>query len=162
MRNRYEIRGDIVIITLTRRGGKEPFEAIVSRRKLPKLLALDVRWYAMWHKESGTYRVVARLPGGGYVQLNRYVTDAPDDMFVLHKDGDTFNCTDDNLRITPYNLASVTRPGAGETVGVKYDANRSAWYFVGLMNGRCKRVDRYYSSETEAREALKKFHEVWL
>jgi hypothetical protein len=162
MRNRYEIRGDIVIITLTRRGGKEPFEAVVSRRRLPKLLALDVRWYAKWHQESGSYRVVARLHDGRIIQLNRFITDAPDDMYVLFADGDTFNHVDENLIVTPYNSALVTRPGSVGTVGVKYDENKSAWYFVGLMHGRCRRVERYYPSAAEAEEALQKFNEYWI
>jgi hypothetical protein len=80
MRNRYEIRGDVVIITLTRRGGKEPFEAVVSRRRLSKLLALDVRWYAKPDEWMG-YIVVAEVRYGERkrsIQLDRYLTDCPD------------------------------------------------------------------------------------
>lgn len=100
MRNAYKVIGDIAYIYLQDRK-----RAIVDAENLQKLLALPVRW-THYMRKNGKECVQCSLSLGRIdgvikyqvIQLHRYLVDAPEDICVIHKDGNGLNNRESNLR----------------------------------------------------------------
>jgi hypothetical protein len=153
LKNRYEIHGDELVITLL---GNPIKETVVSRRHLPKLMTLNVSWCKQWSESDNTYYVVAnvRKPDGRrtLITLHRFITECSDNQYVLHLDGDGLNNTDENLLVTDRNRTGA-KLKRDLDYGVGFDERRLMWYAVVEVGGQKKTVG-YFLSEKEANDAF--------
>ncbi len=94
MRNSFRIEGSLAFIELRRRN-KPSLEAIVDVADLPLLSHLDVRFRAVWSKDSGTFYVNTHT-NCPTTYLHRILMGHPDGV-VDHKDWNGLNCTRENL-----------------------------------------------------------------
>jgi hypothetical protein len=88
--------------------------------------------------------------------LHRFVTDCADYEFVIHRNEDTLDNTDENLLVTQYNGSGVTSQHNPGQPGVYYDDVMGKWYIVvEVRRGKTRRVERWYDSITEAEADFK-------
>lgn len=100
MRNRYEVREDITLIYLDRRGGSV-IEAYVDTTNLPALLAFPCKWCAAWRENVQDYYVTTQVKGRT-VYLHRWLMKTPKKKEVDHRNHETRDNRRENLRnVTP-------------------------------------------------------------
>lgn len=131
MKNRYEIRGEEIILFLDKRDGSV-METKVSLDKLPRLLSFTNKWGS--HLVQGKWYVKASKPGtiGGKVDLHRFITDAPKGTKVDHVNGDTLDNTNHNLNIVEdsengQNRHKLNDNNTSGQMGVWQDARNGRW-----------------------------------
>lgn len=113
MKNKYEIRGDEVIIFLNHKG--EVLETRISLNKLERAMEFTGAWCATWAKKSNSFYVRGNVYKGSQrtsVQLHTWLVPAPDGHTVDHFDNDTLNNTDENLRACTLAENCQNRKGA--------------------------------------------------
>lgn len=115
MKNKYEVRGDItaIFIDSPKYGRKE---TIISTSKLEMVKDFPNRWYVFFDKTVQSFYVQGSLPRKNGVKkailIHRFITNAPDGMKVDHRNHDTVDNTDDNLRIVTNAENLQNRKGA--------------------------------------------------
>jgi hypothetical protein len=92
--NRFEVRGDIVVIFLEQRDGSV-HECVISAHQLDAVLSLG-RWHVDFVEGKPYVRTIC---GDQTVLLHRFIKECPEGFDVDHKDDDGLNNIDDNLRI---------------------------------------------------------------
>ncbi len=101
MKNRYESQGEITVIYLDRRNGSS-IPAIVSSCRLPDLQEFPHKWVAAWRETTQSYYVLSRIRDKNdvwrTVYLHRFLNNPRKKEDVDHRDRDTLNNLDDNLR----------------------------------------------------------------
>jgi predicted DNA-binding WGR domain protein len=162
MKNQYVIDGDELVISIIHKG--ETLETRVSAHHLHKLNELPNTFYVT-KTVSGFYvKMDYRRRGLRYcVQLHRYITDAPDGMDVDHKDGNTLNNVDDNLRVVTrsansQNAKYTSNNNVSGIRGVYLDKKVNRWYGQVAANGKCHSTKRFSNKEdcAKAVEELRK------
>lgn len=102
VKNRYEIRGDILIIFLDRKDGTT-LETKVSARHLEKLKSLPYKFFPSWDTHIKSYYVIYHMNNSkgkdSIRSLHRLITNCPKGKVVDHWDKDTLNNLDSNLKI---------------------------------------------------------------
>lgn len=96
MRNKYNVVGDKVIIHLY-----NGMATAVNLKHLDRLIAFPGRWTLDRDYRTGTPYVKSQVTINGKTTttiLARFITQARKDQVVDHKDGDTLNNLDSNLR----------------------------------------------------------------
>lgn len=162
MRNTYEVRANYTVIFLQRKDGSQ-MEARISNSKLEKVLAIDGKFYPMWHKRKQTFYArcdlkisVSRVK---CTMLHRVIKEPGTGQHTTHLDGDGLNCVDSNLmNVAPFiktkdaiqQAIPAKRPTSG-TKGVTWHVATSRWASTVFYQG--KRYCLGYS-KTEA-EAVK-------
>lgn len=102
MKNEYEIHGDVTAIIINSpKYGRH--EALISTSKLERAKEFPYTWCVNWDKDTQSFYVqgsMTRVNGKrAGALLHRWITDAPKEMQVDHKNHNGLNNTDDNLRI---------------------------------------------------------------
>lgn len=102
MKNRYEIRGETLIIFLDRKDGTA-LETKVSIRHLEKLKSLPYKFFPSWddHTKSfyAVYHIINSKGKNSIRSLHRLLTNCPKGRVVDHWDKDTLNNNDSNLKV---------------------------------------------------------------
>lgn len=160
MKNKYEVRGDVTAIFLnSRKYGN--METLISTSKLKRADEFPNTWCAAWSKRGKRYYVVGRISNGDDKQerLHRYVAEAPDGMDVDHKNLNTLDNTDDNLRIVTeaanQQNRAVSRRSTTGFRGVTWLKNSNRWRVRFQLGGVTKHVG-YFDTLEEADEAARK------
>lgn len=108
--NNYIIEDNLTILTLKRRDGNN-FKTKISLSKLNKLIEEGLTWYAKWSETAKTFYVCASRNGITYY-LHRFLLDINSrDIYVDHFNHDTFDNTDENLRVTTNSKNNKHRKG---------------------------------------------------
>ena len=154
MKNRYEIRGNDLIIFLDRKDGTV-YETVTDVKFLPKLMEFRYKWY----KTSHGY-VAAKVSKSSNVYMHRFLTDAEDDVLVDHRDGNGLNNRESNLRKTDQvgNGQNRHKLGRGNKSG-KLNVHRikNGRYRAQVWNNG-KRVHLgYFDTPEQAYEAVFKY-----
>lgn len=121
MKNEYEVRGDVAVIFLNRRGGAV-MECLIDTDELAKAQEFDGKWYA--HRNRGTddfYAYGNAKSGEGYktVILHAHILNIPKGMVGDHINHNTL----DNRRI---NLRVVTQAQNNQNKAGAYRSNNSS------------------------------------
>lgn len=114
MKNEYEVRGDVTAIFLnSQKYGK--METLISTSKLEKAKEFPYAWYPIYNKSTNSFYVRGNQSSSSEnrknTSLHRWIKDAYGDIKVDHKDHDTLNNTDKNLRIVTNYQNSQNRKG---------------------------------------------------
>lgn len=143
MKNKFEVIGETTIIFLKRRNG-DVLSAYIDTEDLKKIQEVDWSWYANFHKNSGTYYVMAnaKKPDGSstLVGLHRFLMDQPSGLVVDHIDRNPLNNKKSNLRIVTAaqnnqntRIQKNNRSGAR---GVYWCKQRNVWRAYVKVKGR--------------------------
>ena len=101
MKNRYEVKGEFVVIFLDREDGSV-LETIIDKDDLNRAQKIRGKWYANWNKSSGSFYVKANTVDAdgkkGSMPLHRWLTNCPNGLVVDHIDHNTLNNTRQNIR----------------------------------------------------------------
>lgn len=85
-------------------------------------------WFAAQRSKGMFYVSTCQIMGTPNVHLHRFLTNAPMELCVDHKDGDPLNNRRDNLRICTYQQnsfnSSIARNNSSGKTGVKRNGNR--------------------------------------
>lgn len=158
MKNKYEIRGDVVVLFLDYR--EEITTALFSTVDLPRVKAVPGKWYAMnvggKHREK--WYVGTRLHGAT-LYLHQLIIDNPPHTVVDHVNHDPFDNRRQNLRIASYSQNGQNRRGAqrnNRSTGLRnVYQSRSGNYFVQLrLKGKNMYFGTYPSLEEANRRAI--------
>jgi hypothetical protein len=167
MKNSYEVRGDVTVIRLNRKG-KPYVTTEIDTADLPKLLALSVTWWAQWDPKTQSFYVRTKVQSGSkrvLVQLHRFLTDAPDGPEVDHFNHDTLDNRRSNLRVATLSENRLNCSGPRKTsksgeLGVCRSSDGRRWrayihrdkrqVFLGSFSDRAEAV----AAARTAREGL--------
>lgn len=160
MKNKYEIRDEVVAIFLN--SPKYGFmEGIISTNKLQIADELQSTWYPAYSKRTKTFYVQGNFTTTNgkrkSVFLHRWITNPPKGMVVDHKNHDTLNCTDSNLRVIQQSENLQNANGSYKNSksgmrGVSWFKKYEKWRVSVSSNGKAKHIG-YYSDLEEARNA---------
>lgn len=129
--------------------------AIVDDNKYD--LVSRYKWHAM---RSGNTWYAGREENGTTLLLHRFLTSAPDNIMVDHKDGDGLNCTDKNMRFATRSQNQHNRTknkGKNSSIykGVFWCSTRKKW--ASSIKANCKDHKLgYFDSEIAAANAYDK------
>lgn len=156
LKNQYEIKNGKGYVTV--RYKDKVFTTVVDEIDMVLLLSIKTTWVADYKKNSDKYYIRASIDGK-LIQLHRYLTGAIKGEIVDHKDGDTFNNTRENLRITNKSgNAQNTGLRADNKTGVKgvwRDKSRNKWVAEIRTNGVKQFLGRFDDIE-EAKRSVEK------
>lgn len=117
MKNEYEVRGDVTAIIINSpKYGR--FEALISTSKLERAQEFPSSWSVAWNKNTNSFYVKGNTPKENgkqrytTVRIHRWITKAPENMEVDHRNHDTLDNTDSNLRVITNSQNMQNRRGA--------------------------------------------------
>jgi hypothetical protein len=145
VKNKYEIRGNIVVIFLKRKNGDD-LETIIDVDDLERVASFKGRWYPHWDKNSKSYYAKIHIYNQNgkriSIHLSRVVCGQPINKDIDHKDHNTLNnCRKTNLRIlsTAENQQNRKGPNCNNHsgfLGVYWSKTREKWIARGFLNGK--------------------------
>ncbi len=115
-----------------------------------------LKWYAVKPKRSKTFYAYACLPdrSGKRVMLHRFITEAPRDVQIDHRDQNGLNCQRNNLRLATASQNAANRniqnPKSGYR-GVFKKLDCSRWEAYIRVEGKRKYLGLFFSAEDAAR-----------
>jgi hypothetical protein len=141
MKNKYEIRGNIVSVFLNRADGSV-IETIIDKDDLPRMQEFKGRWSAYWSEGTKSFYVRSnKLMSGnvGYYALHRWINNCPEDLVVDHIDHDTLNNTKANLRNITHSENMQNRKACNSNSntgfrGVSYRKSLNKWRAYIMIN----------------------------
>lgn len=164
MKNKYEIRGNTTAIFIE--CGDNVIETIISTNKLDRTKEFPGTWRAQWSAFTQSYYAQGSYKKKAY-RLNRWVLNTTsDDLLVDHRDHDTLNNTDENLRevTSSENQQNHSGPKSNNKSsgvrGVTWNAQHQKWQVrVGLDKKRThvgyfKNLDDAEKAAIKARSIL--------
>lgn len=165
MKNKYNIKGEVVEIILENRKGEINI-ALVSSSKLDLLEKLDVKWHAVKWPGSKGYYVQASYKkdtgGPGTFILHRVLTGASDYARVVdHINHNTLDNRDENLRVVSRSQNNQNRSGpqpgnrTSKLRGITWNKKNSRWIVQGTYNKK----KLYLGSFTDLEKAKEVFDE---
>jgi hypothetical protein len=166
LKNRYEFRGDEVVIYLDRRDGSM-LETRISASDFDHVNAFPGKWYAHLNKKRKWYVWANSKDSDGKpitLHLHRYIMNPPDGFQVDHFDGDSLNNTRDNLRVTTQsenqqNRHSARRDSKTGIRGVSFNAGK--WIAHAQVNGKRRHLGTFLTAE-EAEKCVVQFRERYM
>jgi hypothetical protein len=166
MKNRYDIRGDEVVIYLDRRDGSV-LETRISLSDFEHVNAFPGKWYAHLNKKRKWYVWANGKDSDGKpitIHLHRYIMNPPEGLQVDHFDGDSLNNTRQNLRIVTQsqnqqNRQSARRDSKTGIRGVSFSNGR--WIAYAQVNGKRKHLGSFNTAK-EAEDCVVKFRERFM
>jgi hypothetical protein len=147
MRNRVEVRGDVTVIFIERKGVTH--ECLIDTQDLPKVKALGRSWRARWSRESNTFYAVAHDPSarGRGVQMHRLILDAPESLQVdhIHHNGLDNRRAEMMLATSSQNVFNRRdyKKGVAKCRGVSWDSHRQRWIVKFNVNKKAIRVGSF-------------------
>lgn len=159
MKNKYTVEDDVVTILINHKG--DELKATVSLNKLDKVLSIPGSWCALQRKH--TIYVQGVDANGKRVRLHRYITDAPADMQVDHRDHNGLNNTDSNLRVVTQevnmqNLRESRTNNKSGVIGVYWNKQAQKWKAEVRANKRRHFLGLHDDLE-DARKAVLEFRQ---
>jgi hypothetical protein len=153
--NDYRIEGDVAYIALIDRGRGRTVEAVINRAHLERVLAAG-HWTPNWNTSARAYYPILREKE---MLLHRFVVGAPPGTITDHKNHDTLDCRDDNLRICSHAQNMQNRRGAHRhsKSGVRntyWDASRQSYLVKVRANGHRRTIGRYKTIEEAEAAAI--------
>lgn len=168
LKNDYYVSDGIVYITLNRRKG-ENLIARVSESKLSLLKEFTGKWSAKWSNKTQSFYVQSSKYLGTFdgkpkyktIYLHRFLTNVQNKLDVDHKDHDTLNNTDDNLRTLDRQKNSFHRDKANKnnSTGIK-NISYSPSTDLYLVQISVNRKNTNFGSFKSLEEAIQKLNEV--
>jgi hypothetical protein len=151
-KNQFIIFEDKIAIVLRDKYGIPKARTYVSKRHLNRLLEQDFVWYG-----SSNKYVTGKLKGK-QIMLHRFLLDAPNEMLVDHVNHDTYDNTDENIRLVTkaqnsMNTATSKRNTSG-IKGVSWHKPSKKWRATLVMAGK-QVFSEMYKTLDEAIEARK-------
>lgn len=164
MQNNYAMKNDHAVIEVFVK--KERRECLVDKESLDKLLRLDVRWngatygnriYAIAHiKKNGK---------GTTIKMHRFITSAPKGRLVDHKNHNTLDNRDKNLRVcsqseNQQNLQGAKSHSKTGIRGVHWNKKDKKWVAKLSINGKGIYVGSFidvFEAEKAVKEARRKY-----
>jgi hypothetical protein len=155
MKNDYEIRGEVTAIFIYR-PKHGALETLISTNKLELAKQFPNIWYPYWSEENQSFYVYGNITyergKKKTVQLHRWVSEVPAGLFVDHKDHNTLNNVDSNLRIVTASGNCQNRNGArvdssSGVRGVYWDKSKNRWRALCTINGQKKYLGRFKTIE---------------
>jgi extradiol dioxygenase family protein len=145
MKNKYEIRGDVVCIFLNRRKGNN-LETLIDLADLDKVNKFPGTFYAAFSQTTDSYYATCQesLRNGKQrtVRLHRLLFDEPDNFIVDHIDHNTLDNRRSNLRLVDHsinmrNLKSAQKNNVySDVVGVSWRKQTNSWIVRITVNGK--------------------------
>lgn len=142
--NKVRYEGDTAYLLLTTKTRESVAETAIDAADVELAQSLGVRWTAAWVESTKSYRVSGD-PKSGRVYLHRLLLDAPPDMHVDHRNGDTLYNRRSNLRLCTQaennqNLRGVRngpiRKSQSGVRSVYWDKRRNKWTVQLTVNYR--------------------------
>lgn len=169
MKNKYEIRGDDVVIFLDRRDGTQ-VETYTSLCYLSKLLEFNIKWRVAWNKVAPTFYVKGTYRDSAAkrktILLHRYLLEVTDPRIeVDHLDHNGLNNRKSNLRplIHSHNTQNKRAYKNSSTGirGVCFDKKTKKYRCSIQSNGKTLFAKYVDSLEEAARLVRKKRKEIF-
>lgn len=158
MKNGYEVRGDVtaIIIKSPKYGYKE---VMISTSKLEKVKNFPGSWSVVWSKQLKSFYCKGNIGTSTKIYLHRWITDCPGNMQVDHRNNDTLDNEDENLRVATSGENHQNRSGANRNSksgvrGVFWDKQHKKWQARFELNGKKKHVGLFVTLQ-EAESAVK-------
>lgn len=157
MKNKYEIKDDIVIIHLNR-----GLQTKISIEDFDKVNSHPGTWGA-YPGGRGYFYVHSKIPGTRkHMKLARFILGVEDpDVIVDHIDLDTLNNTRENLRATDRKInrynSRISRNNTSGVTGVKL-VESGKWQAYIYIDNKCKNLGVYVNKE-DAIDARKREEE---
>jgi hypothetical protein len=171
--NKYEIKGDIAIIYMTRKNG-EIIKTKIDAEDLPKVVALDLSWHCRWSPITESYYAMA----GEYIglrnghssykiyYLHSVVMDVEDGSIVDHIDTNTLDNRKRNLRMVSHQNNEKNRQGKNKnnTSGYRNVSwNGYKWIVQLQVDGKNKVLGRFVVDQLDeagkfAKKMRKKYY----
>lgn len=122
MRNRYDILPCGLAVVYIHGGGQD-HATLISADDLPRVMMYPGIWYAQ--RRAWSWYAAATSQRGGKkttIRLHRFLTNAPEELQVDHKDHDGLNNTRHNLRVvtSEENRENMREPGTGRDIGYRW------------------------------------------
>lgn len=169
MKNDFEIRGDVTSVLINSpKHGK--IETLISTCKLERAKEFKGTWYAVWDGVTNSFYINGHLPINQgkrkITDLHRWITNAPSGMVVDHRNHDTLDNTDENLRIVTHAQNQQNRKSAQSNNkssglrGVTWDKKLGRWRSYIRINGKQKHLGFFndiLEAERAAIESRKKY-----
>jgi len=138
MKNKYEIRGNTVVIYLHRRDGID-IETVIDREDLQKAQEFKGAWYANWANKKTFYVHGTTMVDGKYAKIHfhRWIMDCPDGLHVDHINHDTLNNKRENLRNvtrTINNQNKTEKVNSSGFSGVSWHKHTGKWQSRIMVN----------------------------
>ena len=156
MKNKFEVRGNLVAIFLKRRD-KSVIETVIDIGDLPKVQAFRGSWYAHWNKDIQSFYVAANVFEDGkrtITRLHRWLMDTPKGLVVDHKNHETLKNTRENMRnvTETVNMQNqrLKKTNVSGFRGITWSRQRNKWVAQIGVNGKTTHLGRF----TELAEAI--------
>ena len=141
----------------------EGYQVIISPQDYKRVSAL--KWFSNRHREPKIYFKNGTLLNGKYkgIYLHRFILDAPTGIQVDHRDGDTLNCTRENLRLCTHsqNMQNRKKLDHKNYKGTWYEKGIKKWRSRIVYNGKTVNLGCYRTEEAAHAaymEAARKYH----
>lgn len=124
--------------------------ALIDLEDLERIQAVG-KWSASWTR-SGYYGI-SRTKRNGNLLLHRFIMDAPSELLVDHRDGNTLDCRKSNLRLAThtqncFNRAKRVRGHSSRYKGVR--AHHAKWQARIVQGGRQVSLGHFSTEELAA------------
>ncbi|MFC8685908.1 HNH endonuclease [Brevibacillus porteri] len=153
--NKYKIEGDRTIIYVTNRL-KEIMECYIDTKNLQKLLDMGYAWHTYWNKVNNTYyarcsRYLGAINGKSkfeMIYMHHFIKPIKKGEVVDHRDNNTLNNCEDNLRIVTQieNTKNRTTKNKNNTSGyrnVTWDKSADMWLVQISINKKNTRMGHF-------------------
>jgi hypothetical protein len=124
MKNNYEIRGDHIVIFLSKRDGSI-HETSVSLSDLERLHDFPNTWCVAWNPYTKSYYVKGKLRNK-IIYLHRWLLNPPKNMVIDHINHSTLDNRRENLRVVTNSQNQFNRSGLNEQNSSGY--RNVGWY----------------------------------
>lgn len=163
LKNKYEIRGSVTAIFLSRRDGSV-LETLIDTSDLKRAQEFPNTWCVSWSADTHSFYCYGKLKQLNgerkSVLLHRWITNCPGDKQVDHFDNDTLNnLRSTNLRISRrtenhQNRSGAQRNNSNGVRGVSWHVRRCKWQASIKVQGN-RRFLGYFSDLSHAEAVVK-------
>lgn len=162
MKNKFEIRGDKVVIFLDKMDGRV-LETVIDMDDLEKVQKYSGKWIAAWDPGTQSFYVQGnssrRQGNRTTIRLHRLIADCPKGLQIDHINHDTLNNTQKNIRIvTPSENQQNARTRKGSKSGLRgvyWDKTTKSWRAMIVINYKNYYLGTFLNP-LEAAEVVKK------
>jgi len=161
MKNKFEIRGNVVVIFLKCKGGVMG-ETIIDIGDLDRVQEFRGNWFGHWSPGTRSFYARGVTPSGDGKQktilLHRWVMDTPAGLQVDHRSHDTLDNTRCNLTNVTPNVNQQNRSGSQVNSisgirGVYWHKASKKWLSKICVDGKCIHIGCYANVQDAANAA---------